>query len=45
MNDTEGIVRYCNQRPGKPSLVGFDLVRSSEQIPLEYMLQSYIDSF
>ena len=44
MNDNEGIVRYCNQRLERPSIVGFDLVRPSEQISLEYLLQSYTDS-
>jgi len=44
MSDNEGIVRYCNKRPGQPSIVGFDLVRPSEQLSLEYILQSYTDS-
>ena len=44
MNDSEGIVRYCNHRPGQPSIVGFDLVRPCDQISLEYLLQSYTDS-
>jgi len=43
-NENEGVVRYCQMRPGQPSVVGFDPVRVSEQISLEYILQSYTDS-
>jgi tetratricopeptide (TPR) repeat protein len=44
LNDNEGIVRYCKLRPGQPSIVGFDLIQPSEQMSLEYILQSYTDS-
>ena len=43
--DTEGIVRHCERRPGQPSLVGFDLIPSTEQLPIEFVLESCADSF
>jgi len=44
ITDTEGIVCYCDKRPGQPSLVGFDLLAPKEQFPTEYLKQSGTDS-
>jgi tetratricopeptide (TPR) repeat protein len=45
MTDTEGIVCYCEKRPSQSSLVGFDLLAPTGQIPIEDLLQSCADTF